>query len=178
MEHTVERLQKMHWPQVEEIYKMGIATGSATFETKAPSWEIWSATHDLVCRMVVVDDSNGRVLGWAAISPVSNREVYNGVGETSIYIRDEVRGRGVGTLLLQEMIRVTEKEGYWTLQAGIFPENKNSIKIHKAAGFRRVGVRERIGQLKGSWKDVELYERRSDVVGMDSAEVDLERKRI
>ncbi|RSL31763.1 N-acetyltransferase family protein [Salibacterium salarium] len=165
MNYPIERLHKYHWPEVKEIYEMGIETENATFATEAPSWEIWSATHDLVCRLVVLDEKGEEVLGFAAISPVSNRDVYDGVGETSIYIRGDVRGKGVGTALLSEMIRVTENEGYWMLQAGIFPENRTSIKIHEAAGFRKVGKRERIGKLNGVWRDVELYERRSEVVG-------------
>ncbi|WP_246031566.1 GNAT family N-acetyltransferase [Salibacterium salarium] len=165
MNYPIERLHKHHWSEVKEIYEMGIETENATFATEAPSWEIWSATHDLVCRLVVMDEQAQEVLGFAAISPVSNRDVYEGVGETSIYIRGDVRGKGVGTALLNEMIRVTENEGYWMLQAGIFPENRTSIKIHEAAGFRKVGTRERIGKLNGVWRDVELYERRSNVVG-------------
>ncbi|MFZ4453518.1 GNAT family N-acetyltransferase [Salibacterium aidingense] len=144
---------------------MGIETEIATFETEAPSWEIWSATHDLICRLVVMDQEGEEVLGFAALSPFSNREVYAGVGVTSIYIRGDVRGKGVGTALLKQLIRVSEEEGYWMLQAGIFPENRTSIKIHEAAGFRKVGTRERIGKLNGVWRDVELYERRSDIVG-------------
>ncbi|WP_158734654.1 GNAT family N-acetyltransferase [Alteribacillus sp. YIM 98480] len=166
MRYSFERLQKQHWPEVKEIYEMGIETEIATFETQAPSWEIWSATHDLVCRLVALKEETNEVLGWAAISPVSNRAIYDGVGETSIYIRGDIRGQGLGTALLKELIAVTEKEGYWMLQAGIFPENRNSIKIHEGAGFRKVGTRERIGQLNGVWRDVELFERRSDVVGV------------
>ncbi|MGY4691114.1 N-acetyltransferase family protein [Salibacterium sp. K-3] len=165
MDYPIERLHKEHWPQVRDIYEMGIETEIATFETEAPSWEIWSATHDLVCRLVVMDQEEEEVLGFAAISPFSSREVYAGVGEISIYIRGDVRGRGVGTALLKELILVSEEQGYWMLQAGIFPENRTSIKIHEAAGFRKVGTRERIGQLNGLWRNVELYERRSDVVG-------------
>nr|WP_026701549.1 GNAT family N-acetyltransferase [Salibacterium aidingense] len=165
MDYPILRLHKEHWPQVKEIYEMGIETEIATFETEAPSWEIWSATHDLICRLVVMDQEGEEVLGFAALSPFSNREVYAGVGVTSIYIRGDVRGKGVGTALLKQLIRVSEEEGYWMLQAGIFPENRTSIKIHEAAGFRKVGTRERIGKLNGVWRDVELYERRSDIVG-------------
>lgn len=167
MNIEIERLHKEHWPEVREIYEMGIQTGKATFETKTPSWEIWSATHDLVCRLVAVEEETRKVLGWVALAPTSNRPVYEGVGETSIYIHDEGRGKRIGTRLMKELIYISEREGYWTLQAGIMPENVESIRIHENAGFREVGRREKVGKLNGEWRDVLLYERRSKIVGIE-----------
>jgi len=154
-----------HWPAARSIYAAGIATGTATFTTEAPSWEEWDPSHLTHSRLVAVDDA-GRVLGWAALSAVSGRCVYGGVAEVSVYVAAEARGQGVGRLLLAGLITESERHGMWTLQAGIFPENLASLRLHEALGFRVVGRRERIGQLRGRWQDTLLLERRSTVVGV------------
>jgi phosphinothricin acetyltransferase len=147
-----------HWPSVERIYLEGIATGSATFETESSGWQTWDAKHHQHSRLVALEGQE--VLGWAALSPVSTRRVYAGVAEVSIYVAEAARGKGVGRALLPALVEQAQKNGIWTLQAGIFPENRASIALHKAFGFREVGVRERIGQLRGVWRDVLLVERR------------------
>lgn len=146
------------WEQVRSIYLEGIATGNATFETDAPSWESWNESHSKTCRLVAKGEKE--VLGWAALSPVSGRCVYAGVADISIYISQTSKGQGIGTALLRSIINLSEKEGFWTLQAGIFPENTASLNLHKKAGFREVGIRERIGKMNGVWRDVVLLERR------------------
>lgn len=150
-------------PQVLAIYREGIATGDATFETEAPAWEKWDASH--VRHSRVVAREGGTVLGWAALSPVSDRCVYGGVAEVSVYVGGSHRGRGVGRRLLEALIRESEKNGIWTLQAGVFPENEASVAIHLRAGFREVGRRERLGKMNGRWRDVLLLERRSAIAG-------------
>lgn len=151
------------WPQVEAIYLEGIATGNATFEENSPGWNAWEAAHLPFARLVV---RNGEaILGWAAVSPVSSRCVYAGVAEVSIYVATAARGRGVGLVLLNGLVEECEKNGIWSLQAGVLPENRASLALHEKAGFREVGRRERLGQLKGKWRDVVLLERRSRVVG-------------
>jgi L-amino acid N-acyltransferase YncA len=162
-------MQAHNWPSVREIYGEGIATGNATLETELPAWEKWDAGHRKDCRLIAVDShasSEGVVLGWAALSPVSSRPVYRGVAEVSVYVAANARGRGVGRTLLQALVRESEAAGVWSLQAGIFPENANSIALHKACGFDEVGVRRRIGKLGNRWRDVVLLERRSAVVGV------------
>lgn len=154
-----------HWPAVAQIYKQGIDTGFATFEKEVPSYEQWNKNHILRCRLVALRDD--KVEGWAALSPVSGRCVYGGVAEVSVYIAEKTRGFGLGKLLMEELITASEKEGFWTLQSGIFPENKGSIKLHEKAGFRYLGKRERIGQLDGIWKDNLLFERRSKIIGIN-----------
>ena len=151
------------WPRVRAIYAEGIATGNATFETEAPSWEAWNAAH-LEEGRIVARDASGTLLGWAALTPVSGRCVYAGVGDLSVYVAAAARGRGVGRLLLQGLIEASERAGLWTLQAGVFPENVASLALHRACGFREVGRRERIGKMNGVWRDVVLLERRSGVV--------------
>lgn len=153
------------WEFVADIYKEGIATGIATFETCAPSYEAWDAAHMKNCRFVA--ESNGKVIGWVALSPVSNRCVYGGVAEISVYVAGNSRGKGLGKLLLEHVIIASEKEGNWTLQSGVFPTNYGSIKVHEASGFRMIGKRERIGKLHGKWVDNVLFERRSKIVGID-----------
>ena len=148
------------WPSVREIYEQGIQTGDATFETEPPTWPAWDRAHSL--RLVAEDGSE--VLGWAALSPVSERCAYAGVAEDSVYVAASAQGRGIGRLLLEELVRHAETEGVWTLQAGIFPENEASIVLHRRCGFRVVGVRERLGKLDGVWRDVVLMERRSEEV--------------
>ena len=147
------------WSAVRDIYLEGIATGDATFETAAPEWDRWDAGHLPHCRLVA--RSQGEVLGWAALSAVSARRVYAGVAEVSVYIARRARGLGVGRALLEALVAESERQGIWTLQAGIFPENIASLELHRRLGFRVVGVRERIGQLDGVWRDVMLLERRS-----------------
>lgn len=151
------------WPEVRAIYEEGIETGLATFETEAPEWDEWNDSHLEDCRIVAVDGS--KVLGWAAMSPVSDRCVYGGVAEVSVYVSAAAQGRGVGKLLLTRLSRESERKGYWTLQAGIFTENEASIALHKACGFREIGVRNRLGKLLGTWRDVLLLERRSEIAG-------------
>ncbi|UOQ72127.1 GNAT family N-acetyltransferase [Hymenobacter cellulosilyticus] len=161
---TILPFTAAHWPEAQAIYEAGLATGNATFQTTAPSWDEWDQGHLRHSRLVAVDDA-GRVLGWAALSPVSGRCVYGGVGEVSVYVAADARGQGVGRQLLAALVAESEAQGMWTLQAGIFPENTASIRLHEAAGFRLVGRREKIGQLGGIWRDTVLLERRSSVVG-------------
>jgi phosphinothricin acetyltransferase len=151
------------WPQVLSIYEAGIATGNATFETSAPDWPAWDASHLAEHRLVAVSD--GSVLGWAALAAVSDRCVYAGVAENSVYIHPDARGRGVGHRLLSALIESAEQAGIWTIQTGIFPENTASLQLHERCGFRVVGVRQRIGQHHGRWRDVLFVERRSERVG-------------
>jgi len=150
------------WPEVEAIFRDGIATGVATFEERPPSWQEWDAAHTDVR---VVAELDGRVAGWCALSPVSDRCCYRGVAEESVYVASWAQGRGVGRALLDEVIVRSEAAGIWTLEAGIFPENKPSLRLHLGCGFRLVGVRERLGEAGGVWRDVLALERRSEVVG-------------
>jgi L-amino acid N-acyltransferase YncA len=161
---VVQPLEESHYEVVVQIYREGIATGNATLQTETPDWPTWHAGHILHSRLVAF--SQGEVAGWAALTPVSGRCVYRGVAEVSVYIGEKYRGRGVGKLLLEELIRASEENGIWTLQAGIFKENKASLALHLKSGFREVGIREKIGQLNGTWRDVYLLERRSSVVGV------------
>ena len=155
----IEPLRPHHWPAVRAIYQAGIATGNATFETAVPTWEAWDAAHLPDHRLVARDD--GRVLAWAALAPVSDRCAYAGVAEGSIYVAPGAQGRGVGRQLLDALVASAERAGIWTVQTGIFPENRASVRLHQACGFRVVGVRERLGRLEGRWRDVLLLERRS-----------------
>jgi L-amino acid N-acyltransferase YncA len=154
-----------HWAAVEKIYMQGIVTGNATFQSTAPSWEEWDSSHVPDCRIVAVEGE--QALGWAALSAVSGRCVYAGVAEVSVYVADEARGKGLGSLLLQALIVRSEENNFWTLQAGIFPENEPSLRIHQKAGFRIIGARERIGKMNGVWRDTILLEKRSKSVGID-----------
>jgi L-amino acid N-acyltransferase YncA len=158
----VRDLRPDDWPAVRAIYEDGIRSGHATFETEPPAWEQWDAAHQDV-RLVAERD--GVVVGWAALSPVSSRCCYEGVGEVSVYVAEEARGAGLGRALLDELVRRSEQAGYWTLNAGVFPENEASLRLHRACGFREVGKRERLGRLHGVWRDVVLLERRSTLVG-------------
>jgi phosphinothricin acetyltransferase len=159
---AIEPLRPEHWDAVSRIYAEGIATRNATFETAPPSWDKWDASHLPELRLVAILD--GAVVGWAALAPVSDRCVYGGVAENSIYVAGEARGRGAGRALLSELVRRSEEAGIWTLQTGVFPENEASVRLHEQAGFRVVGVRERLGRLDGEWRDVLLLERRSPVL--------------
>ena len=152
------------WEAVRSIYLQGIVTGNATFETAVPDWEQWDASHLQSCRLVALEGET--VVGWAALSPVSDRCVYGGVAEVSVYIASDARGKGFGRALLQRLIEQSEQAGYWTLQAGLFSQNVASVALHKSCGFREVGVRRRLGQLNGVWRDVLSMERRSEAVGV------------
>lgn len=166
MEHNVliEEMLQEDWVQVRDIYLGGIATGQATFQKEAPSWDQWDRGHVSECRIVA--RNNGIVIGWAALTPVSSRCVYAGVAEVSVYVSQSIVGKGVGSKLLYNLIRRSEEQGFWTLQSSIFPENAASIKIHMKNGFRELGRRERIGKMDGVWRDTVLFERRSDKVGV------------
>jgi phosphinothricin acetyltransferase len=161
-ELNLDSMTAQDWPSVRAIYLEGIATGNATFAQTAPEWEAWDEAHLSGCRLVA--RQGGEVLGWAALSPVSGRCVYRGVAEVSIYVGQKARRQGVGKSLLDELIAGSERAGLWTLQAGIFPENIASVELHKRAGFRVVGIREKIGCMDGHWRDVVLMERRSRTV--------------
>ena len=154
-----------HWEAVARIYLEGIATGNSTFQTNAPTWEEWDSAHTTNCRLVAMDKS--QVLGWAALSTVSGRCVYAGVAEVSVYVSESARGKGIGKSLLQALITESEKNNYWTLQAGIFPENTASIRLHQHAGFRIIGTRERVGKMHGVWRDSLMLERRSKIIGIN-----------
>jgi phosphinothricin acetyltransferase len=158
----IRDLRPGDWPEVAAIYEDGIRTGNATFETGVPSWDDWDAAHPEHRLLAELDE---RTAGWAALSPTSDRNCYRGVVENSVYVAAWARGRGVGRALLEELIVRSEAAGIWTLRAGIFPENKASVRLHMVCGFRLVGVHERLGQLDGVWRDVLLLERRSEVVG-------------
>ena len=160
---TIEPMQPQQWPQVAAIYQEGIATGQATFEMAVPSFEHWDRNHLRIARFIASHD--GVILGWAALSPVSQRQVYAGVAEVSVYVAAASRGAGVGRQLLEALIDESERNGIWTLQAGIFPENAASIALHLTCGFREVGRRERIGKMNGQWRDTLLFERRSSRIG-------------
>ena len=167
MMHSMEirSMKNEDWPAVMAIYQEGIETGFATFEKELPGFEAWDNNHLKSCRIVA--EKEGKVIGWAALSPVSSRCVYGGVAEVSIYVGQAARGLGVGKRLMNELISLSENEGLWTLQSGIFPENEASIKLHEQLGFRRIGFRERVGKLDGVWKDNIIFEKRSKVVGTD-----------
>ena len=160
---VVEAMATADWPTVAEIFRQGIETGDATFETAVPTWEEWNASHLRTPRLVARAERT--VVGWAALSPVSERCVYAGVAEDSVYVARDARARGIGRALLERLVREAEDAGLWTLQAGIFPENRASVALHQRCGFRIVGVRERLGQRAGVWRDVLLLERRSRGVG-------------
>jgi phosphinothricin acetyltransferase len=157
---TIRELEEKDWPSVAAIFEEGIATGLATFETAAPDWPAWDDSH-LPGELRLVAEEDGEVVGFAALSPVSSREAYRGVAENSVYVSERARGRGLGSALLNELVRRSEEAGIWTIQTSIFPENLPSLAVHQRAGFRVVGRRERIGQLRGEWRDTLLMERRS-----------------
>lgn len=165
MKIEIQNLAGAHWEQVRQVYLEGLATGQATFETQAPSWEKWDAAHLPFSRLVALADR--AVKGWAALSLVSTRSVYAGVAEVSVYVGQNCRGQGIGRTLLERLIQSSEENGIWTLQASIFPENEPSIVLFKACGFREVGARERIGCLHGRWRTTSFLERRSQTVGID-----------
>jgi L-amino acid N-acyltransferase YncA len=164
---TIRPMTSADAAQVLAIYQAGLDGGEASFETRAPTWEVFDATRLPAHRHVAVAGARGEVLGWAAVSGVSERCVYQGVVEHSVYVAPEARGRGVGAALLGALIRSTEAAGIWTIQSGIFPENTASLRLHERAGFRVVGTRTRLGRHHGRWRDVVLLERRSGRVGVD-----------
>lgn len=153
------------WEAVKTIYLEGIATGQATFETEAPAWEPWDAAHHGFGRLVA--RRGGRVVGWAALSPVSRRACYAGVAEVSVYVAADTRGQGVGRALLMAEVAESERRGIWTLQGATFAENEASLRLQRQCGFRVIGRRERVARLGGVWRDTVLTERRSPVVGVD-----------
>lgn len=163
---TIRNLKPQDWSAIREIYIQGIATGDATLEINAPAWEVWDQSHLAKLRFVAVTD-NLEIAGWAALTPVSGRCVYAGVAEVSIYVGDTFRGQKIGDFILKHLIEQSEKSGFWTLQAGIFPENIASIRLHEKNGFRIIGYRENIGKMNGIWRSVNLLERRSKVTGID-----------
>ena len=160
----VDELTAGDWPAVSAIYAEGIASRNATFETAVPSWDEWERAH--VSHDGLVGRVDGEIVGWAALSRVSDRQCYRGVAEDSVYVRNGHHGQGVGHALLSALVSRAEAAGVWTIQAGVFPENLPSLKLHVACGFRVVGVRERIGQLENEWRDVVLLERRSRSVAL------------
>ena len=159
MEIVIEPMLPGDWPAVRQIYEQGIATGDATFDTRAPDWEGWDAGHLEACRLVA-RDAAGEVVAWAALSPVQRKSAYRGVAEGSLYVREDARGTGVGRALTEAMIAAADEAGIWTLELWVFPENEASIALCESLGFRIVGVRERIGQREGRWRDVVVMERR------------------
>ncbi len=159
----ITELQNSHYNSVKKIYLEGIATGHATFQTEAPTWEEWDKSHLKHSRIIASDDN--LVIGWAALTPVSGRCVYAGVAEVSLYIETTYRGKRIGDGLLKELIKRSELNEIWTLQAGIFPENNASLKLHENNGFRIIGKREKIGKMNNVWRDTVLLERRSKIVG-------------
>ncbi|PKM84247.1 MAG: N-acetyltransferase [Firmicutes bacterium HGW-Firmicutes-11] len=164
MSFTIEEMKPSDWPQVAAIYLAGIKTGLATFQRDVPSWEKWDRDHFDTCRFVA--RSGDTILGWAALTPASDRCAYAGVAEVSVYVSAAAKGQGVGTSLLTALVQQSEENSIWTLQAGIIKENAASRELHKKCGFREIGMRERIGQMPdGQWHDVVLMERRSKLVG-------------
>jgi phosphinothricin acetyltransferase len=157
-------MQSQHWPRVKEIYLEAIATGNSTFQQQAPEWQDWDKVHLVHSRIVA--ELEGDIVGWTALMPVSTRPVYAGVAELSICITKNLRGKSIGNVLLQQLVKSSEENKIWTLQASIFPENAASIRIHEKNGFRIIGFREKIGQMNGVWRDTLLLERRSKIVGI------------
>jgi L-amino acid N-acyltransferase YncA len=161
---TITALLPTHWSAVKAIYEAGLATGNASFQTSAPSWEEWDTAHLQHSRLVALDGDT--VSGWAALTPVSGRCVYAGVAEVSVYIDPNRRGQGIGKALLLALISESEANGIWTLQAGVFPENTASLRLHEKSGFRLIGTREKVGQMYSIWRDTVLLEKRSQKVGL------------
>ncbi|MEK7723767.1 MAG: N-acetyltransferase family protein [Acidobacteriota bacterium] len=164
MNYQIEAMKESDWAQVREIYLEGLATGNATFETTAPNWEDWDSGHLPHSRLVA--RSNNQVLGWAALSPVSKRQVYRGVAEVSVYVSESGRGKRIGSNLLKSLVESSEQNGIWTLQASIFPENTASVNLHLQFDFREAGKREGIAKLAGVWRNTVILERRSKTVGI------------
>lgn len=165
LELVIRNMEIKDWENVSRIYRLGIDTGIATFEKEIPSWNTWDTAHLKSCRLIAENDH--KIVGWAALSPVSGRCVYGGVAEVSVYVDISYNNKGIGTRLLLELIKESEKNGIWTLQSGIFPENKASIQLHKKLGFREIGFREKIGKKDGVWYDNVILEKRSKTIGID-----------
>jgi L-amino acid N-acyltransferase YncA len=161
----IKQMQPTDWANVAKIYGEGIATSHATFQKDIPDWASWDAAH-LPFGRLIAQNTEGVVLGWAALTEVSGRCVYAGVAELSVYVAATARGQGIGQLLMDNLIQESENNGIWTLQAGIFPENTGSVQLHLKSGFRQIGFREKVGQMDGIWRDTLLFERRSRVVGI------------
>lgn len=164
MKIEIRHLEARDWEAVAEIYRLGLRTGNATFETEVPDYDTWNKKFHLDQRWVAL--SREEIVGWAALLPVSIRKVYEGVAEVSIYIHPKFNGQGIGTSLMTHLIEQSEKAGIWTLFASIFPENEPSHRLHLTAGFRLIGYRERIAKLHDIWRDTYIYERRSKLVGL------------
>ena len=164
MNLSLEVMQADDWQAVRIIYQEGIDTGQATFETAVPSWEEWDASKLSTGRLVA--KMGGSIAGWTALNLVSQREVYAGIAEVSIYAAGAFRGEGIGKALLQAVVESSERAGYWMLQAVMFPENEASITLYRLCGFRLVGKREKVGLHHGVWRDTVLMERRSKIVGV------------
>jgi L-amino acid N-acyltransferase YncA len=160
----IKTIVASYYPEISRIYLEGILTGNATFQTKAPDWNEWDKSHLPNSRIAAFE--NNTMVGWAALSPVSSRCIYAGVAEVSIYVLESERGKGIGKLLLQQLILESENNDLWTLQSSIFPENIGSIKIHEQCGFRQIGFKEKVGKMNGIWRDNILMERRSKIVGV------------
>ena len=158
-------LRKDHFPEIAEIYCQGLETGNATFETTVPTWEDWDKGKLKHSRLVATLDNT--VVGWAALSAVSDRCVYGGVAEVSIYISNNHQGKGIGKALMQKLIEESEGNDIWTLQSGMFPENEATVALHKSAGFRMIGHREKVGKLGNTWRDTIMMERRSKTIGIN-----------
>lgn len=156
---------KRHFPDIAEIYRQGLETGNATFETNVPTWEDWDKGKLKHSRLVAIIDNT--VAGWVALSAVSDRCVYGGVAEVSIYISNNHKGKGIGKALMQKLIEESERNGIWTLQSGMFPENEATVALHQSSGFRMIGYREKIGKLGDTWRDTIIMERRSKTAGIN-----------
>ncbi|MBU3113064.1 GNAT family N-acetyltransferase [Clostridium lacusfryxellense] len=166
MSYKINAMSKSDWDQVSNIYLEGIKTGIATFQSIIPTWEQWNSSHTSSCRLVAQLGDN--ILGWCALSPTSSRCVYEGVAEVSIYVSEKYKGQGIGTVLLTNLIKLSEENGFWTLHSGIVRENAASILLHKKCGFREIGIREKVAKMNNeNWLDVILMERRSKIVGID-----------
>jgi phosphinothricin acetyltransferase len=164
MPFRIDLMTPDDWPDVRRIYEEGLATGVGSFETDVPSWEQWDAARLPHSRLVAREQA---VLGWVALSPVSQRTCYAGVAEVGIYVAAAMRGRGIGRALLQQAVESAEAHGIWTLQGATIAENAASLALQARCGFRVVGRRERIARRDGAWHDTILTERRSERVGVD-----------
>ena len=163
---ALRAMEPADWPAVAEVYRQGVESGDATFERDVPSWEEWDVSKRTTCRIVAVAD--GELVGFACLGPTSKRSVYAGVCEVMVYVADGARGRGIGGRLMEELVAQSERDGVWTLQASIFPENRASIRAHERVGFRVLGTRERIARFHdGRWRDTVIMERRSRSVGTE-----------
>jgi L-amino acid N-acyltransferase YncA len=164
MSISIRSFHREDWTAVADIYRHGLETGNASFETEVPPFDVWiKKFHE---HLLFVAETHGKVVGWAGLQPVSVRKVYEGVVEVTIYIDPSHVGKGIGKMLMAHLIGESERSGIWTLYASIFPENTASIQLHRSAGFRQIGYREKIGQLNGKWRNTVLFERRSTRTGI------------